>query len=409
MRNGVLAMMVVAGLTALGVQASAQMAPEAVKALQAPIAVERDEPLTCVPLKNHMNKLAIDATLNGVTREFLFDTGSPTMISKPLAEELGLKVIGSNTGRDANGRPFTTQIALVDRLDIGGVTLRQVPVLIADFSVSDPRGCFLRDGLIGSEIFPGSVWHIDPEREQLHIAAKAQDLARLKLPGPSVTAPLIDWGYPHAPVFPYAIGNFSDNGLFDTGHSESVVLFDRLLVNEEVKGALVPDSMRKGRGSLGVSAAGEGADTDLLRFEIEGFKLGKAALGRLNATIRKAPPSLIGLGILDTHSVTLDYVGGQFRLHARTKPEARGREAGFGLMADETGVRVRQLYEASAAKRAGLELGDLVAAIDEREVPTSAVPCEVTQWIVEERPAATAQRITVLRNGQRVEIDLSED
>ena len=408
MRNRVAAMMVLAGLTFLGVQASAQMAPETVKALQAPIAVERDEPLTSVPLKNHMNKLAIDATLNGVTREFLFDTGSPTMIAKPLAEELGLKIIGSNTGRDANGRPFTTQIALVDRLDIGGVSLRQVPVLIADFSVSDPRGCFLRDGLIGSEIFPGSVWHIDPERKQLHIAARARDLDPLKLPDPSVTAPLIDWGYPRAPVFPYAIGEFSDNGLFDTGHSESVVLFDRLLNNNEVKGALVPGSLRKGRGSLGVSAAGEGAETDLFRFEIEGLKIGDSSLGRQGGTIRNAPPSLVGLGIIDTYSVTLDYVAGQLRLHPRGKPQTRGAQVGFGLMAGADGVRLRQIYEGSGAERAGLKLGDLVTAIDDREVPTSAVSCEVTRWIVEERPAATAQRITVLREGKRVEIDLAE-
>jgi len=385
--------------------ALSQMTSRAVQALQKPIAVERTEPVTTVPLKPRMSKLAIDASLNGVTREFIFDTGSPTMISRALAKELNLTVIGSNTGRDANGRDVTTDIAVVDRLEIGGMTLRSVPVLIADFSVSDPKGCFIGAGFIGSEIFPGSVWHINPERGELTIAATFEDL--VDIPKPSIRAPLLDWGYPHAPVFPYAIGKFRDNGLFDTGHSAKVVLFDKVLGNDEVSGALFPGSEQKGRGSLGVSAGGVGEETDLLRFDIEGMRLGDTKLGRQSGTIRKAPPSLIGLGITDTHAVTLDYPGKRFVLHPRTNPKPTAAPPGFGLMASEAGVRVTQLYDGSAAQRAGLKLGDLVTAIDDRALPKGEVSCEVTRWLVEERPAATAQHLTVERKGQPVAITLT--
>ncbi|MEM7701163.1 MAG: aspartyl protease family protein [Pseudomonadota bacterium] len=385
-------------------QALAQMTPEAVEALKTPIVVEREAPVTTVPLKPHMSKLAIDATLNGVTREFIFDTGSPTMISRALAAELNLEVIGSNTGRDANGRAVTTEIAVVDRLEIGGVALLSVPVLIADFSVSDPKGCFVEAGFIGSEIFPGSVWRIDTERGELSIAATLEDLAAEQ--GAAIVAPLNDWGYPHAPVFPYSIGEFRDNGLFDTGHSAKVVLFDKVLSNEEVQKAFVPGSLSKGRGSLGVSAGGVGEETDLLRFEIEGMRLGNTDLGRRSGTIRKAPPSLIGLGILETHSVTLDYPGNRFVLSPRKELAPKREPVGFGLMAGETGVRVMQLYDQSKAKRAGLRLGDLMTAIDDRVVSTGDVSCEVTRWLVEDRPAANAKQLTVQRGDQSVTISL---
>jgi len=392
------------GAGALNVQATAQMTPQAVQALQAPIVIERSKPVTTVRLKPHMSKLAIDATLNGITREFIFDTGSPTMISRTLARELDLTVIGSSTGRDANGRDVTTDIAVVDRLEIGGVTLRSVPVLIADFRVSDPKGCFIRAGIIGSEIFPGSVWHINSEAGELTIAATFEDLVGVAKS--SIRAPLLDWGYPHAPVFPYAIGKFRDNGLFDTGHSAKVVLFDKVLDNDEVQRALLSGSVQKGRGSLGVSAGGVGEETDLLRFDIEGMRVGKAALGRQSGTIRKAPPSLIGQGILDTHAVTLDYPGKRFLLHPRAGPKPAATLPGFGLMAREEGVRVMQLYDGSPAQRAGLKLGDLVTAIDDRALPTGDVSCDVTRWLVEERPASTAQRLTVARDGGPVAIDL---
>ncbi|WP_188055953.1 hypothetical protein [Sphingosinithalassobacter sp. CS137] len=83
---------------------------------------------------------------------------------------------------------------------------------------------------------------------------------------------------------------------------------------------MIAGTVRQGRGSHGVSAAGLGAETDLLRFEIEGFRLGESALRRHDGTTRSAPPSLIGLGILASHDVTLDYPGGRILLHPRSRP-----------------------------------------------------------------------------------------
>jgi predicted aspartyl protease len=85
-----------------------------------------------------MGKFSINAAMNDLERRFVFDTGSPTMISRELAAELDLVIIGSNTGRDANGREVTTDIGIVDRLTIGGVTFRSVPVLVSDFRAIDP-------------------------------------------------------------------------------------------------------------------------------------------------------------------------------------------------------------------------------------------------------------------------------
>lgn len=403
-----LALLLFAGLSGgFGVdQATAQLPPEAAQALKKPIAIERDEPVATIIYRPHMGKILIDARLNGVEREFLFDTGSPTVISRELARELDLKIIGSNTGRDANGREFTTEIAILDRLDLGGVAFRSVPVLVADFSATDPDRCFMDAGLIGSEIFAGSAWHLDPERSEIRIAARAKDLGSK---APVIEARLHDWGYPHAPVFSYGLGDFEDRGLFDTGNSGTIVLFDRLLSDKRVKRAITPGSMRKGRGSHGVSAAGLGDMTDLFRFELEGLRLGDSELGAYPASTRAAPPSLIGLGILDTHSVTLDYPQARLLLHPRRAPNPRAKSTGFGVMAIEDGVRVMQLYKGSRAQKAGLQLGDQVVAIDGRELPHGAdakISCETKRWLVEARPAASAKQITVLREGKRVVIAL---
>ena len=408
MRSSPAALLFALSTMLLPLQTQAQMTPEAAEVLQQPIAVERDETVTSVPLIPHMSKLSIDAAMNGVERRFIFDTGSPTMISHELAAELELEVIGSNTGRDANGREVSTQIGIVDRLTIGGVTFRSVPVMISDFRATDPGGCFIGAGVIGSEIFPGSVWHIDAERQMLQIAGRLADLPEIESAEDTIVAPLHDFGYPHAPVFDYAIGGFTDKGLFDTGSSDTVVLFDRVGRDPRVANAMIPGTAREGRGSHGVSAAGLGAESDLLRFEIEGMRLGKMELGRHRGTTRSAPPSLIGLGILDTHDVTLDFSEARILLHPRKRPVTSPPHPGYGLLQVDGEVRVVQLFDGSPAQRAGLRLGDKVVAVDDRTLATGTSNCQTAQWLVEDRPAQSVRRLMVVRDDQQVEINLVE-
>jgi hypothetical protein len=394
-------------LSIMGVRASAQMAPQAVAALQRPIKIERDESVSRVPLIQHMGKLSVDAKLNDVERQFIFDTGSPSLISRQLAEELDLEIIGTNTGVDANGREVTTDIAVVDRMTIGGVNFRNVPVLITDFAVADPDGCFFDGGVIGSEIFPGSVWHIDVERQELQIAERFADLPGGTATHGTIVAPLHDFGYPHAPIFDYAIDDFSDRGLFDTGSSDTITLFERVAQDDRVRSAMISGTVLEGRGSHGVSAAGQGEDTDLMRFDIDGIRLGQTELGRQIGTTRSAPPSLMGLGILDTHSVTLDYPRKRIFLHPHDQPHTASAYPGYALMHTGGEVRVVQLFDGSQAQRAGLELGDQVVAIDDRDFSSEESTCGTTRWLVEARPAQSASRLTVLRDGQRVEIDIA--
>jgi hypothetical protein len=387
-------------------QSHAQLPSEALAALQKPIKAERKEDVAAVPITWAMGKLAVTASLNGAEHQFIFDTGSPTMISRELADQLDLVILGSNTGRDANGRAFTTDIAVVDRLTIGSVTFRAVPVLIADFSVSDPDKCFFDGGVIGSELFPGLVWHIDLSSQSLKIAGRYDDLLAAGIAETTAATRLHDFGYPHAPIFDYAIGAFTDKGLFDTGNSDTVTLFERIMSDDEVQAAIVSKSLRQGRGTHGVSAAGLGKASDLLRFDIDGVALGGTPLGRRRGATRNVPPTLIGLGILSDHSVTLDYPGQRLRLHPRSDEQTVAAHPGFGLMFTGGAVRVAQIFDGSAAQKAGLKLGDLVTKIDGEAVPPADAPCAVHRRLIEGRAAQMATSLTLLRDGEQVEIDL---
>ena len=374
--------------------------PQAV--FSAPVGIERSGTVTAVPLGIRHAKLYLIASANGERREFIFDTGSPTVLSQSLADALGLEPVGQNTGRDANGRPITMDVAVIDRLEMGGVTFTHVPVLIHDFSALPIGACLIDGGVIGSEILPGSAWRIDTEAGRLEIADSADAL----VPAETILeAPLYDFGYPHAPVVDYALGEISDKALFDTGSEEEVVLFDRVADAPPARARRVRGSVVTGTGSEGESAGGRGVARELARFTLEDFRIGTAATpGPLRVTTRAVPPSLVGAGLLDRFVVTLDYPGAAFRLSPRDETAPPRPEPGFALAFTGEGVEVVQLFEGSPAADAGLRLGDRVTAIDGHTLHDGS--CESVRWLVDRYSEADGGELTVLRDGDAVLIEV---
>ena len=369
--------------------------------LSAPVGIERSAPVSSVPVQTRLRKFYLDASVNGETREFIFDTGSPTVLSRQLADALGLEIVGQNTGRDANGTPITMDFAIIDRLTLGDVTFTRVPVLIHDFSGLATGACLIDGGVIGSEILPGSAWRIDTSAGRLEIAESAAVQAPLET---ALEAPLHDFGYPHAPVLDYALGRIEDKALFDTGSEEEVVLFQEVADSRPARAHIVRGSVMTGQGSDGESAGGRSENRELVRFSLEDFRIGEMTPGLVRATTRTVPPSLVGAGMTDRFIVTLDYPGAAFILSPRDAPAPVRIEPGFALAFAEEGVEVVQLFEGSPADEAGLRLGDRVTAIDGRTLGGDG--CEDVLWLMSEYSEADGGALTVDRAGETVVIEV---
>lgn len=371
------------------------------------IGIERAAPVTSVPVELKADKLFVDAVVNGETRKFIFDTGSPTILSREFADLLKLKTVARNTGVDAHGAAVTMDIAVVESLSVGGVTFHGVPVMIFNFSKLPLGPCFIDGGTIGSEIFPGSSWKIDIESRQITIAAPVAGEAEAEA-GPG--AALHDFGYPHAPVTEYSISRLADKALFDTGNSEPLTLFRKVFDDPAVQSSIVDGSLRKGRGSEGESAGGRGAVVDLFRFDIAGVRLGNVALPPLQATTRAAPPTLLGAGLLGSYVVTLDYPAGRIRFEPRTFPAPAKLNTGFALGIVGDHAEVTQLFKGSAAATAGLRLGDRVESVNGRSLQSSTdrQRCESAKWLAESFDASRGAAIAVIRDGMRLVIPVAD-
>ncbi|WP_300390654.1 aspartyl protease family protein [Henriciella sp.] len=379
--------------------------PDLGAVFSAPIDVERETRLTTVPIDVKAGKLLLNASVNDKDARMVFDTGSPTILSRQLANSLELEIVGQNTGVDANGTQVRMDVAVVESLVLGDVEFQHVPVLIFDFSRLSLGSCFIKDGILGSEIFPGSVWQVDLEAQEIRIAESAHDLG---IADTASSTALHDFGYPHAPIVDYAIGRLEDKALFDTGSSEAVSLFEKAMNAPAMKKATVSRSRRTGRGIEGVSAGGKGEAMALNSIELKGLTLGSHKTGPLRAVSRSVPPSLIGAGLLSSYTVTLDYPGKRFILEPRAAPIPKKAASGYSVMFVEDEATVAQVFEKSEAAKAGLEFGDVVKSANGMSlVPDDeASRCEKALWLADEFDSSKSADLVVVRNGKDVAINV---
>lgn len=342
--------------------------------------VENQDFLSTVPIETMGNKVFFMARINGKPYRFILDTGSPTMLTKKAADDLGLKISGQNTGIDANGKLVTMDLATLDRLTIGDVHFRNIPVFILDSSDLTIGNCFLDGGTIGAEILPLSNWQINFQSKALILT---NDNRQLDYINGAKKAKLEVSGYPFYPILTYQINDtFKDNALFDTGNTE---LFH---LNEQAFEALktqniVNSEIHKAWGVFGESAGGRGEDQIFHLVPIRKFSIGEVGFTDIRVWTRASAPSLIGSRILESQVVTLDYTNETIYFYQYKEPVSRATSFGFRPYFKEQSVYVGFLVERSPATEAGLRLHDQILEINQVNIShiENATQCDTFKWL----------------------------
>lgn len=317
--------------------------------------VDNEEFAFELPLQVIAGKLLVEIELGGKPRRFVFDTGSPSMMGKQLADELGLQTIDRRQGRDAHGTVVDTEIVQGD-LRLGEVEIRKVPIFVTEFPQA--ARC-LFDGVLGSELLPLCAWQIDLPNAALRCDT---DLQRLSHVQSAHRLQLHDFGYPHAPILDIQLARkASSKAMFDTGASDYFVIsppdLEGAQRNKGVSGVV------QGSGSLGTSAGGAAPDRPQQRVQLKSFGLGALDLGRIEAPLRESAPSLLGAALLEHFVITLDARSkSAYFDRYRDGPHVR---AGFGFqLGFEPSPHVSLVWDDSPAARAGLQVGQPIEAVN---------------------------------------------
>lgn len=308
-----------------------------------------------LPIEVLATKLFVDVELGGKPRRFVFDTGSPSMVSAALAAELGLETIDSRQGRDAYGAIIETNIAQAEPT-LDGTTFHKVPVFIADFP--ETAQC-LFDGVLGSEVLPLCAWQIDVPDGMLRCST---DVLKLNSVASASQQTLYDFGYPHTPFFDIRLADQTHSkAMFDTGSSDYLMLSPMDRDGAERNDAIA--STVTGTGSLGGSLGGAAPNTEQQRVTLKALSIGQLGVGPVAAPVRALSPSLLGASILDHYVVTLDSRNNKAYFNAYREGPLLRPSFGFGLSFDQK-IEVSLVWDGSPAANAGLAVGDRVSAMD---------------------------------------------
>lgn len=318
-----------------------------------------------IPIEVFADKLYLDVEIGGEPRRFVFDTGSPSMISERLAEALELPVVDQRRGIDAHGTVIESDIVQVD-VSVAGTVVHRLPAFVADFHRSPAAQCFVGDGVLGSDVLPLCAWQIDRRAGVLRCHT---DLDALPGLDNATALRLYDFGYPHTP---YLDVQYTDDArskvMFDTGATGLFTLsqadYDGIRKHGEFR------HVGRGYGSAGSSLGGPAPIKPHVRVALDSVALETLSLGPVVSAVRAQPPSLIGAPMLRQYTVTLDARSQSAfleRVGASPKPAANfGFQLGF-----EDEVTVALVWEDSPAARAGLEVGQTITAIDGAAVDTT--------------------------------------
>ncbi len=311
-----------------------------------------------LPLEVMSGKLYVRVALDGEPRRFVFDTGSPSMINKALADALGLETVGQQQGRDAHGAVITSNIVQAD-LRLDDVLFEKVPLFAADFSSSEAARCLVGDGVLGSELLPLCSWQIDLPAGVIRCDS---DTSRLSHITDAEQLKLHTFGYPHTP---YLDVRFSDEArsmaMFDTGASGVFTLSPPDFAGSRKSGAV--DWIREGFGSAGGSLGGQAADSEQLMVGLSSLSIGPVELGTIAAPLRQLSPSLIGAALLEQYIVTLDVAQDSVYLKRYETGSFNRPSLGFTVAYDDP-IRVAMVWDDTAAAQAGLKAGLILSEIN---------------------------------------------
>ncbi len=321
-----------------------------------------------LPIQTLATKLFVEIEVGGAPRRFVFDTGSPSMMSAELATELGLEAIDQVQGRDSHGAIVSSDIVQAD-LTLGGTTFRKVPVFVADFSSSNVAQC-LMDGVLGSEVLPLCAWQIDLSQSVLRCES---ELDRLDLEDAKQQR-LYDFGYPHAPILDVRYTDKArSKAMFDTGSPQYFAISPPDFGAVKASGGI--ERSVEGFGSAGESLGGKAPDDEQIRSRLKTLTIGNIELRGVDAPTREFAPSLIGAAILEHFIVTLNQSNESVYFRRYNDRPMLRRSFGFSPSFGKE-VTVGLVWEDSPAAKAGMHAGQRLLSINGEGVGSSCAGIE---------------------------------
>ena len=325
-----------------------------------------------IPLEIDNNILFLRVSVNGSRPlRFIFDTGaSVSVVNSELLKELKLKVEGQASGTATGGN---IQVGLVNgvSLSVAGAEVRNQ--ILATLAL-DKTPCVEFDGVIGYDFINQFIVEIDYPNSLINL----YNPRTYVYPGPGKVVPLLIAGR----RTPLAVTNILLEGgrsvvsqlEVDTGGDSAFVIKSPFVKKHGLTRSLST--------SIKGSGVGAGGEQNRLVGRVERVQLGPFTLDKPVVNLEEEKEDsgdgedgdgIVGGEVLRRFKVILDYSHQRMMLepNAGFKDPYEVAMSGIGFGSNEEDCKDRKVQEVepnSPASAAGLQVGDIITAIDDKGI-----------------------------------------
>jgi hypothetical protein len=328
---------------------------------------------TTLPFELLNNHIYVQVKLNGKGPfRMLCDTGGANIVTPELAKELGVEPEGALQGRGVGEQSEDVGLVTLDTLQLGDATVKQqVFAVFAMGPFAKVEGLSF-GGLVGYEIFKRFVVKVDYERSRLTLTLPAA----FAYAGSGTIVPFRF--NEHVPQVDGEIDGVAGRFDIDTGSRASLDLLGPFVEKNGLKAKYAAKLE-------GVTGWGVGGPARAAVSRAKTLKLGAVSveapvteltLQQKGAFTDPYVAGNVGAGVLKRFNIVFDYPQQRliFETHANTaKPDVFDR-AGLWMNEADGGFEVKDVYAASPAAEAAVEVGDLVVAVDGRPIAELTLP-----------------------------------
>lgn len=350
-----------------------------------------------IPFKLINNHIYIPVTVNGHPLQFMLDTGGANILTPAAAKSAGIASKGALQGGGVGKKSVNTGIGKVANLTLGGkVTLRnQVFGILPLPGFSGVEGTRF-DGLVGYEVFKRFVVKIDYADRKLTLM-RAHDFK----PADAGTAiPFTFLG--HIPGVEGSIDGLKGEFEIDTGSRAALTLWGPFVKAHDLVSrfhASAPTVIGWGVGGSARGRVARGGKLMIGSVAVHDplLELSTATQG---AGAARYVAGNIGGEILRRFTVTFDYAN----QHLYLKPnEHYGTpmnydRSGMWVNAGRSGFVVKSVMPGGPAAEAGLEVGDLITAVNGK--PAASVALSDLRRMLSDEAPGTHVTLTVGTGGK---------
>lgn len=313
-------------------------------------------------------KMRVEASINGVKKYFVFDTGGQTTVSYNYFKELGLQLTDSMKITDSSSNKKVIKTARIKDFIFADTNYKIADAKTLVLDEGNPVfDCYDCDGLVGNDIFSRFIVEIDSKTKTITFKTNDEPINislrnMIKFNEGSVM-----------PVFKINLANGTLlDVLFDSGAKPLIILksteYDRLIADS----AIIEKKVGLGIESMGVN--GMAASQALKKAEIVSFNIGLAKFQRISTGMATPPESLLGFDLLQYGKVTIDYGRSRFYFEPYENKiiSQQTKSWNVGLTVRNGRVFVSTLWGKMVNE---LHVGDEIIEIDGAPVPQTSF-CE---------------------------------